>query len=153
MKIKKKPSQIHKKSRRGQVQPEKVISESQGDPIELSNLIFSFQNALATSNRGEAREILAKVTDAIEKQFEFEKKYLYPRLRRLVFGIIKRLNSEQHAINGFIIESKHLSHQHKVGKNQLFTLSKVIPILTSHLRDCNDLIILGTKFGEDKSAA
>lgn len=150
MKDGKRYSRIRGKGQKKAALSDEVMARPQSDSIELAKLIFSFQNALAASDHSEARRALAKVEDAIDKQFRFEKSYLYPRLRRLTFEIIKRLTLEQRAMERFIRESKHLLRKSKVGKNQLFALSKVIPILSSHIRDCNDLVIMANKFSKEE---
>lgn len=127
-----------------------IISGSQLDSVELAELICSFQNALAASDRGEAREVLAKAEDAIYKQSRFEKSYLYPRLRRSVFAVIRRLSAEQRAMERFIRESKRLLRKGKPGKDRLLALSNIIPILSSHLRNCNDLVVMANKFSKEE---
>lgn len=121
------------------------------DPIELSNLIFSFQNALAASDRKTAKEILSKIGYTINDQFKSERNMLYPRIRGLTSKMIKELKKEQRMINEFIDEATCLVRKGRVSKTQLFALSKIIPIVTNHLRDCSDLIMLCNKFEKNRS--
>ena len=129
-------------------------NESEGlqkDPIELSNLIFSFQNALAASDRKTAKEILNKIDNTINDQFKFERNILYPRIRGLTSKMIKEFGEEQRMIDGFIDEAIYLVRKGRVSKARLFALSKIIPIVTSHLRDCSDMIMLCDKFEKNRS--
>ena len=122
----------------------------QKDPIELSNLIFSFQNALAASDRKKAKEILGRINDMIDAQFGFEKDVLYPRIRGLTSGMIEELSKEQRLINKFLNEASRIAHKGRASKARLFALSGIIPVVTNHLRDCGDLIMLYDKFGKKK---
>ena len=126
------------------------LDRLQKDPIELSNLIFSFQNALAASDRKTAKEILSKIDNAINDQFRFEKNSLYPRIRVLTSKMIKELREEQQMINEFIDEAVYLVRKGRANKTRLFAISKIIPIVTNHLRDCNDLIMLCNKFEQNR---
>lgn len=127
-----------------------ALEDLQKDPIELSNLVFSFQNTVAASDRKKAKEILRRISDAINAQFEFERNLLYPRIRKLTAGMVKELSAEQRLINKFVKEASHIVHKGRAGKAQLFALSGIIPVLTKHLRDCSDLIVLCDKFDKAK---
>lgn len=127
-----------------------VTVDPQNNSIELAELIFSFQNALAASDRKKAKEILDRINDMINTQFIFEKDVLYPRIRALTSEMIKELGKEQRLINRFINEASYIVRKGRASKARLFALSGIIPIVTNHLRDCSDLIMLCNKFGKKK---
>lgn len=124
-----------------------LVSDLQKDHIELSNLVFSFQNALAASDKKEAKKILDKIVDMTNKHFRFEEGYLYPRLRRLISEMIEKLSNEQKTIREFVSQMHRVLHMPRIGKNRLYDISKFIPIVSQHLNDCDDLIIMANKFG------
>lgn len=127
-----------------------LVSDLQKDHIELSNLVFSFQNTLAVSDKKEARKILGKIVNMTNSHFRFEEGYLYPRLRRLISEIIERLNDEQKTIREFVSQMHRALHMPRVSKNKLYDISKFIPIVSQHLKDCDDLIVMANKFGREE---
>ncbi len=136
--------------KKGSVKVGELISELQKDHIELSNLVFSFQNALTASDKKEAGKILGKIVDMTNNHFKFEEGYLYPRIRRLMSEVIEKLGGEQKTIKGFISQMQHALHMTRVNKNRLYDISRFIPLVSQHLKDCDDLIVTADKFGKEE---
>lgn len=65
--------------------------------------------------------------------------------------MIKELREEQRMIDEFIDEAIYSVRKSRVSKARLFALSKLIPIVTNHLQNCNDLVMLCNKFEKNRS--
>ena len=127
-----------------------LVSDLQKNHQELSSLVVSFQNALAASDRKEARELLERIDDMTSGHFRFEEGYLYPRMRRLMLEMIEKLCNGQQAIKGFIRETRGSLKKDRVSKNRLSDLSKIVQMISEHVEDCDDLVCLANKFGEEE---
>ena len=149
MRLKKKTAKVDERMNKVVLFSE-LVSDLQKDHIELSNLVFSFQNALGVSDKKEAKKILDKIVNMTNNHFKFEEGYLYPRLRRLISEIIERLNNEQKTIREFVSQMHRALHMSRISKNKLYDMSKFIPVVSQHLRDCDDLIVMADKFGREE---
>lgn len=129
-----------------------LVGDLQKNHRELSSLVVSFQRALTASDRKEAREILDKIDDMASGHFKFEEGYLYPRMRRLMLEMIEKLCNGQEAIKGFIRETRGSLKKDRMDKNRLSDLSRIIPMISRHVEDCNDLVRLADKFGEEEGS-
>lgn len=122
------------------------IEDFQQDHAELLKLIVSFRNAIESSRRAEAEDILNKIDDIANGHFSFEETYLYPRLRRLVLEITDNLHKEQQIVREFIRGSKSLLDKDRWDKSKLTSLSDILPRVSKFFKDCNDLVFLFEKF-------
>ena len=129
-----------------------LVFDLEKDHQELSNLVASFRDAVVSSDRSAAREALNKIDDVATGHFRFERGYLYPRMRRLVFELIERLHSEQDAVKRFIKESSDILNKERLGKDTATSILNMLPALSKYLKDCNELIMLADKFGKEEKS-
>ena len=131
------------------IEKSELVAGLKKDHLELSSLVSSFQNALAATNKNQARKILSEIVDATNNHFKFEQGYLYPRLRRLISQTIDKLDSEQKTIKGFIDDMRQAIME-RGNKNRLHGISKFIPVVSQHLKDCDDLVVIAEKFSKEE---
>src|SRR3989338_7449510 len=117
---------------------------------DLVGLIASLREALNGSDLKKGQVILERIEEVAAAHFRFEKDYLYPRMRRLVFNIMDRLNCQQETVRRFIKESKVTLSRGRNAGNRLRNISETLPVVSTYLNDCNDLAILANKFGKEE---
>ena len=125
------------------------VDNFQKDHTELLALVTSFREAVKSSDRDGAKEILDKMNDIANSHFNFEETYLYPRLRRLMSELTKSLLGEQQAMTEFIMKSRKILINKAVGKKELKELLDTVPRLSKFLKECDDLVLLAGKFNKE----
>ena len=129
---------------------ENLVDSLQKDHQELSDLAVSFQNALTDFDREKVRKILGRIDSVAKAHFEFEENYLYPRMLRLTRQLAEKLSTDRRAINEVIIKTECALRQKRLRKDRLSNLSGISTLLSRHLKDCHDVVILAAKFEEEE---
>jgi len=129
-----------------------LVFDLERDHQELSNLVGTLKDAVASSDRSMARKALNKIDELANGHFRFERGYLYPRMRRLVFELIERLHNEQDTIKKFIKDSSDILNKERLGKDTATSILNMLPALSKYLKDCNELIMLADKFGKEEKS-
>lgn len=125
-----------------------LVLELRKNHQKLASMISFCQEALETGDGKKEREALSKLCEVAKGHFRFERNYLYPRVRRLTFQVLEKLSEDQDRINQLMEGAK--PPLNRLNKRKPSGLSGILPAVSRHLEDCDDLIFLANKFSKEE---
>lgn len=128
-----------------------LVGSLKKDHDELSGLVASFTSTVTASDLEEGRRILCRIEDSAKNHFKFENDYLYPRMRRLLLGLLDNLCIEQMRLEEFIGRSHEvLKRRKRLTRNGSSAISELASAISGHLKDCDEVVSLAEKFSNEE---